>query len=188
MTDTQAAATQGVSRRELHQQLLDHIGPTLRAHDDLFPGNALTERYRMGQVDIWVTLLLTGKMDQPTARRLANAHGSQPAPQFWETKLGQMIFGAGGYPAEGIDRVMARYILGVTRQRVQQLVVDGKLAVVPGYAYLLTPESVTERWAAQRTDATAALARIDKAIHDPNTVWERRERPQRINRGGNDTR
>lgn len=54
--------------------------------------------------------------------------GDMERPEFWATELGQLLFAAGGYQSATVSQAMAAALLGVSRQRVGQLVQTGKLA------------------------------------------------------------
>lgn len=84
--------------------------------------------------------LLNG--DAVTAKRAAQAVRyalvSTTDSSFWATSLGKLVFARGGYPGSCVSQTQVADILGVSRQRVGQLVSDGTLL-----RYLAVPSEVT---------------------------------------------
>lgn len=65
--------------------------------------------------------------DPQRAARRARALVPEPTPDFWRSDLGRLVSQIDGYTLPIVPRVQAAAILGVTRQRVAQMVNQGRL-------------------------------------------------------------
>lgn len=60
-------------------------------------------------------------------RRALISDAEAQTPYLWETPLGRVLASRGAYPDASMPRVIAQGILGVTKQRISQMVLEGLL-------------------------------------------------------------
>lgn len=65
-------------------------------------------------------------------------------PEFWATKLGRLLFAAGGYNDTSITRTHAALLLGCSRQWIHELVSRGTLQASPSRTAVDREVYVTE--------------------------------------------
>lgn len=119
---------------EVCSQLYDELAAHVHAFAALVPivGDVVT-----GDAIEQSAGLLAGQLLGPDERMaaqtvidLANVLGwDTDDPHWWRTPLGQAVAASVGHPsAEAVTQEVAAAMLGVTRQRVQQLIAAGRLS------------------------------------------------------------
>lgn len=133
-----------MSIRQIRDELEVLLTPICVRYGKAFPRNLILERNRL---DEDASAIAAGTMPARDVWDLLAA--TEPAPQFWQTTLGQHLYRLSAGQPEATDTVtapVAHNVLRVVRQRIDQYVMAGQLERVPDLPVRVTGDSLLKLW------------------------------------------
>lgn len=138
--------------------LLGRLDLFLNVADESF-NFAMMKSQVYGIAAHYAVLLEDPAQQDAAAHNLCSAMFGDDTPPlaFWATEVGRAVGLAIGYPRPVMDRTTAKAILGFSRQRVFELITDGKLETTEDGKYV-TARSVRDRLRLKVSGAPEASA------------------------------